>query len=91
MYKIVFAVALALLSSAALAKSAKGTPPPAQNHSCVLNEAVVVKTKKECLKAGGKWEKNSPVVAAPAAAPVAPVAPVAAPAVEPKPAETPAK
>ena len=93
MYKIVFAVALALLSSAALAKSAKGTPPPAQNHSCVLNEAVVVKTKKECLKAGGKWEKNSPPVAAPAVAPVAApaVAPVAAPAVEPKPAETPAK
>lgn len=86
MYKIVFAVALALLSSAALAKSAKGTPPPAQNHSCVLNEAVVVKTKKECLKAGGKWEKNSP--AATTTTTTAPAVPAVEP---PKPVETPAK
>ena len=56
MKKIVFAVALVLLSSVAFAKKT----PPAQNHSCVLNEAVVEKTKKECLKAGGKWEKNVP-------------------------------
>ncbi|CAG1023524.1 hypothetical protein DOJK_02470 [Patescibacteria group bacterium] len=55
MKKIVFIIALVLLSSVAFAKS-KATP---QNHSCVLNDAVVQKTKKECLKAGGKWEKNS--------------------------------
>ncbi len=86
MNKIVLAVTLVLLSSVALAKSPKSsTPPPAQNHSCMLKDAVVEKTKKECLKAGGKWEKNSPVATAPVVAPVAPVAP----AVEPKPTETP--
>lgn len=91
MYKIVFAVALALLSSAALAKSAKGTPPPAQNHSCVLNEAVVVKTKKECLKSGGKWEKNSPAATTTTTTTTTTTAP-AVPAVEPaKPVETPTK
>ncbi|MFI3188128.1 hypothetical protein BCS42_03020 [Crenothrix sp. D3] len=91
MNKIVFAVALVLLSSAALAKSSKGTPPPAQNHSCMLNAAVVEKTKKECLKAGGKWEKNSPAATtAPVVAPATPVAP-SVPAVEPKPIETPTK
>ena len=85
MNKIVLAITLALLSSVALAKSSKSTtPPPAQNHSCMLKDAVVEKTKKECLKAGGKWEKNSPAVTAPVVAPVAP-------AVEPKPMETPTK
>jgi len=63
MKKIVLTVALVLLSSVAFAKKT-ATP---QNHSCVLKEAVVEKTKKECLKAGGKWEKNS-ALAAPAAA-----------------------
>ncbi|MEI6708521.1 MAG: hypothetical protein WCK96_15460 [Methylococcales bacterium] len=83
MNKIVLAIALVLLSSVALAKSPKTpTPPPAQNHSCMLKDAVVEKTKKECLKAGGKWEKNSPAATAPVVAPVAP-------AVEPKPTETP--
>jgi hypothetical protein len=48
----------------------------------MLNNAVVEKTKKECLKAGGKWEKNSP-----AATSTAP----ATPAIEPKPVETPTK
>jgi hypothetical protein len=74
MKKIVFAVALALLSSTAFAKKAT-TPPPAQNHSCMLDGAVVEKTKKECLKAKGKWEKN-------AAATTEPATPVATPAVE---------
>ncbi len=79
MKKIVLAVALVLLSSVAFAKS-KGTPTP-QNHSCILNDAVVQKTKKECIKAGGKWEKNS---ASTTAQPVEPKA------VEPKPVESPA-
>ena len=65
MKKIVLAVALVLLSSIAFAKS-KGTPTP-QNHSCILSDAVVQKTKKECIKAGGKWEKNSPATTEPAA------------------------
>jgi hypothetical protein len=64
MKKIVLTVALVLLSSVAFAKSK--TPPPAQNHSCVLSGAVVEKTKKECIKAGGKWEKNDPATTAPA-------------------------
>ena len=55
MKKIMLTAVLVLLSSVAFAKG-KATP---QNHSCVLNDAVVQKTKKECLKAGGKWEKNS--------------------------------
>lgn len=58
MKKIVLATALVFLSSVAFAKSG-GSPTP-QNHSCMLNAAVVQKTKKECIKAGGKWEKNSP-------------------------------
>lgn len=91
MYKIVLTIALVLSSSVALAKSSKGTPPPAQNHSCVLNDAVVVKTKKECLKAGGKWEKNSPVPATTTTTTTT-TAPAAVPAVEPtKPVETPTK
>jgi hypothetical protein len=69
MKKIVLAVALVLLSSVAFAKSK--TPPPVQNHSCILSGAVVEKTKKECIKAGGKWEKNSPATTDPAA-PAAP-------------------
>jgi hypothetical protein len=77
MKKIVLAIALVCLSSVAVAKTK--TPPPAQNHSCVLSGAVVEKTKKECIKAGGKWEKNSP------AATTEPVAPK----VDAKPAETP--
>lgn len=88
MKKIVFAVALALLSSTAFAKKAT-TPPPAQNHSCILDGAVVEKTKKQCLKAKGKWEKNAPVPAATteSAAPVAaPATPVATPATETAPA-----
>ncbi len=54
MKKIVLTIALVFLSSVAFAK--KPTP---QNHSCVLDGAVVEKTKKECRKAGGKWEKNA--------------------------------
>lgn len=82
MKKIVLAIALICLSSVAFAKS-KGTPTP-QNHSCILNDAVVQKTKKECIKAGGKWEKNIPDTTTPAPAPVEPK-------VESKPGETPTK
>lgn len=89
MKKIVLTVALVLLSSVAFAKG-KATP---QNHSCVLNDAVVQKTKKECVKAGGKWEKNSNLpkpaetkpsdAAAPAPAPVPTETPAPAPAPAP--------
>jgi hypothetical protein len=65
MKKIVLTIALAFLSSVAFAKKPAGAPTP-QNHSCVLNDAVVEKTKKECRKAGGKWEKNSSLTAKPA-------------------------
>jgi len=57
MKKIVLAVALVCLSSTVAFAKAKGTPTP-QNHSCMLSGAVVEKTKKECVKAGGKWEKS---------------------------------
>jgi hypothetical protein len=58
MKKIVLAVALVCLSSTVAFAKTKGTPTP-QNHSCMLSGAVVEKTKKECTKAGGKWEKNA--------------------------------
>ena len=46
------AVVFALFATAALAK---GTPT-AQNHQCIKDGQVVVETKKQCLKDGGKWE-----------------------------------
>ena len=70
MKKIVFATALVFLSSVAFAKPG-GTPTP-QNHSCMLNGAVVQKTKKECIKAGGKWEKNATSTTKPAESKPAP-------------------
>ncbi len=91
MKKIIFTIMLACLSTVAFAKKT-GKPTP-QNHSCVLNDAVVEKTKKECIKAGGKWEKKAPAAAdaaAPAADAKAP-AEEAKPADAAKPAETPAK
>ena len=83
MNKIILAVSLAVLSSVALAK----TPPPAQNHSCIKDGAVVEKTKKQCIKAGGKWEKNTPATVTAPATPAAattptPAATTPAPAVE---------
>lgn len=83
MKKIIFTLALVCLSSVAFAKKPAGKPTP-QNHSCILKEAVVEKTKKECLKAGGKWEKNAPADSKPAD----PKAP--ADAAKPAPAPTPA-
>lgn len=49
------ATLLAGLSASALAKS--GTP---QNHHCVKDGATLEgKTKKDCKKDGGKWEKDA--------------------------------
>jgi hypothetical protein len=39
----------------ALSVFAKGTAP-VQNHQCMKDGAVVVKTRKECKKAGGTWD-----------------------------------
>jgi len=50
-----FAVSLALAGQA----HAKGGTP--QNHHCVKDgNTVPDKTKKECTKEGGKWEKDAP-------------------------------
>ena len=49
--------------AAAYAKGKTGTP---QTHHCTVNGAEVSKTKKECKKAGGMWEKGAPTAAAPA-------------------------
>ena len=86
MKKIVLTVALVFLSTVAFAAKKQPTP---QNHSCVLKEAVVEKTKKECLKAGGKWEKNSNLPSADAKPADAKPADAAAPA-DAKPADKPA-
>ncbi len=62
-----FALAAALVAVTAFA----GTPPK-QNHQCMKDGAVVQKTKKECLKDGGKWEKMADAAKpAPAPAPAA--------------------
>ncbi len=51
---------LAGLSASALAKG--GTP---QNHHCVKDGATLEgKTKKDCKKEGGKWEKDAAADAA---------------------------
>ena len=59
--------ALLALSSSAMA--AKGTPAP-QNHHCMKDGSELSgKTRKECKKEGGKWEKDAkPAAAAPAPA-----------------------
>ncbi len=62
--KVLMTVAAAalFLSPAAFAKgSGKGT---AQSHHCMVNGAEVSKTKKECKKAGGAWEKGAPAATA---------------------------
>lgn len=75
--------ALLTLSSSVLAK---GAPTP-QNHHCMKDGAELAgKTRKECKKEGGKWEKD----AKPAAA-TAPAAAAPAPKTESKPATDPAK
>jgi hypothetical protein len=59
--------ALLALSTSAMAKGA----PTAQNHHCMKDGAELAgKTRKECKKEGGKWEKEAKA-AAPAAAPKA--------------------
>jgi hypothetical protein len=44
----------------------------AQNHQCVKDGQVLKKTKAECHKDGGKWEKLASAKPAPAAKPVEP-------------------
>ncbi|MDB4981291.1 MAG: hypothetical protein JWM82_2043 [Myxococcales bacterium] len=60
---LVTAFALTALSSVALAKG--GTP---QNHHCMKDGAELAgKTKKDCKKEGGKWDKIAADAAKPAA------------------------
>ena len=62
-FAIMFTLAVPLIAASA---QAKGTP---QNHHCEKDGATVAdKTRKECTKEGGKWQKDAPT-AAPAAAP----------------------
>jgi hypothetical protein len=70
--------AMLTLSSSVMAK---GAPTP-QNHHCMKDGAEMTgKTRKECKKEGGKWEKEAkPAAAAPAAAPKAEAKPAADPA-----------
>jgi hypothetical protein len=71
--------AMLALSSTVMAK---GGPTP-QNHHCVKDGADLTgKTRKECKKEGGKWEKDKAAAAPAAAAP----APAAAPKTDTKPA-----
>jgi hypothetical protein len=58
--------ALLALSTSAMAKG----PATPQNHHCVKDGADLTgKTRKECKKEGGKWEKDAkPAAAAPAPA-----------------------
>jgi len=50
------ATLIAGLSSIALAKG-----PTPQNHHCVKDGATMEgKTRKDCKKEGGKWEKDAP-------------------------------
>jgi hypothetical protein len=67
------AVALAFLcvSTVAFAKGHKSGTGTAPAHHCQLNGAEAHKSKKDCLKAGGTWEKGAPGHAA-AAAPKTP-------------------
>src|SRR5437899_1563240 len=53
-------LAALVFAPAAYAKGKTGTP---QTHHCMVNGAEVSKTKKECKKAGGMWEKGAPTAA----------------------------
>jgi hypothetical protein len=67
-------IAIAIVATLSLAAFAKGTPT-AQTHHCVKDGAVLEKTKKECHKEGGTWEKmkveKKDSAATPAPAPAA--------------------
>ena len=64
------ALGLALLCTSTAAFAKKHTTATAPAHHCQLKGAEAQKTKKECIKAGGTWEKGAPAAkAAPAAAP----------------------
>ena len=57
---LALALAAGLFSATAFAKG--GTP---QNHHCMKDGAAMPdKTKKECKKAGGTWEKDAPAAKA---------------------------
>lgn len=59
MKKLLFVTMLAASPAIATQAHAKGGTP--QNHHCVKDGATVPdKTKKECAKEGGKWEKDAP-------------------------------
>ena len=67
----VFAMNRLALCVAVIAASAFAAPkavPTAPTHHCVKDGATVEKTKKECKKEGGTWEK----LTAPAPAPAKP-------------------
>ncbi len=60
MNRLALCVAVVATSAFAAPKAA----PPAQTHHCVKDGATLEKTKKECKKEGGTWEKMT--AAAPA-------------------------
>ena len=68
------AVALAFLcvSTMAFAKEHKSGTGTTQTHHCQLNGAEAHKSKKECLAAGGTWEKSAATHAAAAKTPPPP-------------------
>ena len=54
--KRLYAAVLSVTCVIAVPAFAKGHAT-AQNHQCMKDGQVVKMTKKECVKAGGKWEK----------------------------------
>lgn len=59
MKKLLFVTMLVVSPALATQAHAKGATP--QNHHCVKDgNTVPDKTKKECVKEGGKWEKDAP-------------------------------
>lgn len=66
-----------LLLTALLALPAfAAAPATPQNHQCLKDGAVIEKTKKQCRKEGGTWEKiAAPTKRVPAATPPPPPPP----------------
>ena len=61
-----FALGLALLCASTVAVAhTKTTTSSTPTHHCKLHGAEVPKSKKECTKAGGIWEKGAPGAKAP--------------------------
>jgi hypothetical protein len=60
------AVVALMFSAAPVFAAGKGTP---QNHHCMKDGSELAgKTRKQCKKEGGTWEKNAPAAAAKPAA-----------------------